>query len=173
MEIETPTAYRKRLELFLTQPDVLDEICAFISNGGTVVDLCELRELRFGDVMNWIHKDPVREERYRVAMNDRDEWYRDALMAELRRIATTDIRKAEGKAIGQIDSDTAKAISGITYGDDGNIKSIKFYDKLKAIEMAGRQIGMFRDKVDKLNDSLEALVAGSWDKAKPGEGTSV
>ncbi len=175
MELETPTAYRKRLELFLTQPDTLDVICSFVSNGGTVVELCEMRNFRMGDVMNWIHKDAVRDDRHRLALNDRDEWTRDALMTELKRIAFTDIRDAYDdngslKPIKELPTSIAKCISSIEVDElwegrgrdakqTGFTKKVRMYDKLKAIEMVGKQIGMFNDKQHIVVEKYEDLIA--------------
>lgn len=159
MELETPTAYKKRLALFLSQPDILDEICSFVANGGTLTTMAELRDIRYGDIMNWIHADDDRDKRHRQATMDREEWYRDALMTELRKIAFTDIRKTANKDLDQIDENTSKSIAGVTYADDGTtIKAVKFYDKLKAIEMIGKQVGMFTEKHHHVVETYEDLI---------------
>jgi hypothetical protein len=51
----------------------------------------------------------------------------------------------------------------------GYLKKMKMWDKLKAIDMLGKQHGMFKDKsgaADRIADSLEAMLARTWVKAK-------
>ena len=92
----------------------------------------------------------------------------EMIMAELAKIGFSDIRKLYNengglKNIHEIDDNTAAAISGIEtfqefegYGEDreyiGDTKKIKLYSKDKALELLGKQIGMFKDKVEINND---------------------
>lgn len=86
------------------------------------------------------------------------------VLEELAKIGFSDIRNLYNeygalKNIKDIDNDTAKAISGIeTFqefdgrGDDreyiGDTKKVKMLDKTKALELLGRHLGMFKDKVE-------------------------
>ncbi len=86
------------------------------------------------------------------------------IMQELMKIGFSDVRKlytenGSLKNIQDIDSNTAGAISSIESfeeyegrGNDreyiGDTKKIKLYSKEKALELLGKQIGMFKDKVD-------------------------
>ena len=94
----------------------------------------------------------------------RTEVTQDMVIQELAKIAFLDIRKlytenGQLKNIADIDSDTAGAISSLEtleeydgYGDNrekiGDTKKVKVLDKTKALELLGRHLGMFNDKLD-------------------------
>ena len=94
----------------------------------------------------------------------RTEVTQDMVIKELSKIAFLDIRKLyndEGglKNIQDIDDDTAGAIVSLEsveefdgYGDNreqiGYTKKVKLSDKTKALELLGRHLGIFNDKLD-------------------------
>ena len=94
----------------------------------------------------------------------RTEVTQDMVIQELAKIAFLDIRKlytenGQLKNIADIDSDVAGAISSLEtleeydgYGDNrekiGDTKKVKVLDKTKALELLGRHLGMFNDKLD-------------------------
>lgn len=94
----------------------------------------------------------------------RTEITQDMVIKELAKIAFLDIRKlytenGQLKNISDIDSDTAGAISSLEtleeyegYGDDrekiGDTQKVKLLDKTKALELLGRHLGIFNDKID-------------------------
>ncbi len=93
----------------------------------------------------------------------RTEVTQDMVIKELAKIAFLDIRKlytenGQLKNISDIDSNTAGAISSLEtleeyegYGDDrekiGDTQKVKLLDKTKALELLGRHLGMFKEKV--------------------------
>lgn len=94
----------------------------------------------------------------------RTEITQDMVIKELAKIAFLDIRKlytenGQLKNIADIDSDTVGAISQLEtleeyegYGDDrekiGDTQKVKLLDKTKALELLGRHLGIFNDKID-------------------------
>lgn len=88
----------------------------------------------------------------------------DMVIRELAKIAFLDIRKlytesGQLKNIADIDSDVAGAISSLEtleeydgYGDNrekvGDTRKVKLLDKTKALELLGKHLGMFRDKIE-------------------------
>lgn len=94
----------------------------------------------------------------------RTEVTQDMVIKELAKIAFLDIRKlytenGQLKNIADIDSNTAGAISSLEtleeydgYGDDrekiGDTKKVRLLDKTKALELLGRHLGIFNDKLD-------------------------
>lgn len=94
----------------------------------------------------------------------RTEVTQDMVIKELAKIAFLDIRKlytenGQLKNVADIDSDTAGAISSLEtleeyegYGDDrekiGDTQKVKLLDKTKALELLGRHLGIFNDKID-------------------------
>ena len=94
----------------------------------------------------------------------RTEVTQDMVFFVLAKIAFLDIRKlytenGQLKNIADIDSDTAGAILQLEtleeyegYGDDrekiGDTQKVKLLDKTKALELLGRHLGIFNDKID-------------------------
>ena len=86
----------------------------------------------------------------------RTEITQDMVIKELAKIAFLDIRKlytenGQLKNIADMDSETAGAISSLEtleeyegYGDE----KVKLLDKTKALELLGRHLGIFNDKID-------------------------
>lgn len=88
----------------------------------------------------------------------------DMVIKELAKIAFLDIRKlytenGQLKNVADIDSETAGAISSLEtleeyegYGDDrekiGDTQKVRLLDKTKALELLGKHLGMFKDKVE-------------------------
>ena len=93
----------------------------------------------------------------------RTEITQDMVINELAKIAFLDIRKlytenGQLKNIADMDSETAGAISSLEtleeyegYRDDrekiGDTQKVKLLDKTKALELLGRHLGMFKEKV--------------------------
>jgi phage terminase small subunit len=97
----------------------------------------------------------------------RNEVTADRVLQELARIAFFDVRKAlnpDGsmKPLDQLDDDTAAPIAGLDLAElrdeDGSpigvLKKIKIAEKLRALEMLGRHLGMFNDKL-KISGDVE------------------
>jgi phage terminase small subunit len=97
----------------------------------------------------------------------------DLVVAEYRKLATLDIRKAfdeEGrlKPIHEIDDDTAAALAAIEVedmwegrGEDrervGTLHKVKFVDKKGALDSIARHLGMFTEKVEVTGKNGERL----------------
>ncbi len=107
------------------------------------------------------------EEYIQERMKDREkrtEITQDMVLKELAKVGFFDIRRLfddSGKPldITGLDNETAACIVGLEVmdiyegtGEDkefvGYIKKYKLSDKLKALEMIGRHLGMFKDKID-------------------------
>ena len=109
------------------------------------------------NVQNYISKKMKEREK-------RTEVTQDMVIKELAKIAFLDIRKlytenGQLKNVADIDDDTAGAISSLEtleeydgYGDErekiGDTQKVKLLDKTKALELLGRHLGIFNDKLD-------------------------
>lgn len=106
-----------------------------------------------------------------VARNDRAEATKidaDRVLIELGRIAFFDTGKvfnADGslKSISEMDENTRRAIVDIseTSNERGSTRRLKFADKLRALELIGRHLAMFSEKVtlkSEPEDPLKALL---------------
>lgn len=93
----------------------------------------------------------------------------DMVLLELAAIAFSDIRKVfndknDMLKISKIDDKTAKAISSIEIEVDkagdkvfSTTKKIKFNDKIRALQLVGNHIGMFRESTSGVEDIANAL----------------
>lgn len=95
------------------------------------------------------------------------------IIEELAKIAFADIRKAYDKngnlrPIQDLDDDTAGAIIGVESfeeydgrGDDreyiGDTKKIKMADKIRAAELLGKHLGMFKEKIEISKSSEDTI----------------
>lgn len=167
-------------------PETMDKICDFVAGGDSLIPLCKLWGVPFSNMMRWIHADPTRESRYKAALIDRNEHTQESIINELKSIAHADIRKAfteSGalKPIHEIPDDIAKALNSVEidelfdgFGEArehvGQTKKIKFHDKIKALELVGKDLSMFvtNKHVHEGTVTFESLVASSMpDNLKP------
>lgn len=173
---KSPELSKRFLEIIST-PDILDTICSYVASGGTIVTLANCWDIRFGDLSNWLHKEPERSKRYRDALEDRTEWAMERLLRELRSIALSDIKQLFNEdgavlPVSEWPDSVSRAISSIEvdelWGKNaegkneqiGTTKKVKFWDKLRALELIGKNVGMFVDRhVHEGKLTLEHLVA--------------
>ena len=110
----------------------------------------------------------------------RTEITQDKVLKELAKLGFLDVRgfydeDGNPKPLTDLDADVAACIVGLDileeyegYGEDrelvGHVKKYKLADKLKALELIGRHLGMWKDKVDvnieassKLNDIFKQI----------------
>lgn len=155
----------------------IDCICAYVAEGKSLAVFARHLRMRFGTVLLWIEEQPDRKKKYDRAITERERWCIEQILAEVQQIALADIRtlyNEEGNLLSPHEwpDSTAKAVSGLDvtapkYDKDGNettpeIKKIKLYDKLRALEAAGRQYSLFREKIDiHAHLTLEELVLQS------------
>ena len=115
------------------------------------------RLLTIANIQNYINKKIEEREK-------RTEVTQDMVIQELAKIAFLDISKLYDKNgnlknIQDIDKDTVKAISSLEtleeyegYGENrekvGDTQKVKLLDKTKALELLGRHLGIFNDKIN-------------------------
>lgn len=162
-------------DLLNDEERTMDTICSHISSGGSLIDLCETWDVRFGDITTWIRKEKSRRTRYDGALNDRTEWVRESVLLELKRIGTSDIRKLydeDGniKPVHEWPSDVAHFVSSIEQVEEfegsgrdreqvGWVKKVKLWNKEKGLELLGKNLSMFVDRLDHSGTiTLEDLV---------------
>ena len=179
--IKYPADQRKRKDLILADPETIDIICSHVANGGTLITLCETWNLPFGWIANWIHADPDRDKRYRMALNDRAEWGKERVLLELRRMGLSDIRQVfneDGslKPVAEWSEDISKAIQSVKIEElfegtgagrtqIGHTKKVKLWDKLASIKLIGQAQSLFIEQ-HVVRHTLEDLVSGANDVPK-------
>lgn len=178
-------ALRERTILKLSEPDLLTDIAAHVANGGSLIGLCQVWDIRYSDVVVWIYKKdhPERQELYENAMKAGTEWAFNRVLDEVKALGFTDLADAYDesgnlKDVQQMPANLRAAIAGIDVTEEfsgrgesrekiGYTKKLKLFDKLKALELLGKQLGMFADRLNvKIGLSLEQLVDGSREKPK-------
>lgn len=169
----------ERYKKFAADPNSENLVFNHITNGGALTELAEMIDIPYWALMSWIDSDPARTEKYRLAQNRRDEWCKETILANLRWIATFDIgelynQDGSMKKLHEIPKRTRAAIASLDidelfegFGNQreqiGQTKKVRSFDKLKAIELAGKQLGIIRDRVDhKIEHTLEEIVAESF-----------
>jgi len=175
----------RALDLQSDEDQTLETICLHVASGGSLIDLCETWDVRYSDMVVWIQKEKPRNERYTDSLNARNEWAKESILLELRRIGLADIRKlyddkGELLPVAQWPVEVAKFVSSIEVNElfqgsgkekehVGFVKKIKLWNKEKALELLGKNISMFNEHhtiSGKL--SLEDIINESRDK-KPNE----
>jgi hypothetical protein len=168
----------RRLRLVLQAKRTLDVILSHVRNGGSLLELCDTWDVRYSDVIAWVREDKTkggRSELYDQAMSDRSEWTDEMILSEVRAACRFDIRrlyyrKGHEKAgrlipIEELDAETARMIRDID--EDGNVK---VYDKLKALELAGKNRKLYTDNVNhSVGGKLEDILAKSYEETAPAQ----
>lgn len=180
----------RRLRLILAARRTFDVILAHIRNGGTLIDLCDAWQVRYSDVIAWVRADKPRGELYNQAMADRSEWTDEMVLSEIRAICRFDIRKLYDengalKPVHELDAETARMVMTVEVDEikrgNGDVRvkvgettKVKVYDKLKALELAGKNRKLYTDKTEhEIGGRLEDILSKSYeDPAKPGQGAS-
>lgn len=173
------TKLEKDLKLY-QDPELLSKICKHVASGGTVITLADLYQVPYGELMGWIRLDQDRSKAYELALKDRQEWLFERTMQELMAIATHDIKDIfdeDGrlKPIEQWPDATRAAVAGFeveelyaSKGSDrvqsGWNKKVKLADKLRALELIGRNLGAWKDKVEHSGSlTLEDIISAAND----------
>jgi hypothetical protein len=163
----------KRLTELYERPDLLHSICRHVANGGALTELAVKWGVDYGDLAVWIHADPTRETVFRKAEKMRLEYVVERVLHVLRQISFADIKKLYDEN-GRLknpqdwDDDISSAVASIDSMEldgelDGEIKKVKLWDKLKAIELIGKNLSLFIEKKEithsmKLEDLVHASI---------------
>lgn len=153
--------YEKTKE-FLEHPETLQLITDTIKNGGSLTSLCQLESVMYSRVHDWLMIDPDRKNAYESALDARAEWFVQRIIDELTSLSFIDLRQAYDEngrlkapsewpkqlsaAINSVESEELYEGQGKEREQVGWTKKIKLTDKLKAIELLGKQYKMFIDR---------------------------
>ena len=167
--------YLERWRSLMGDPEFIGTVCDHVASGGSVIALCRTLDLKYANLLAWIHNSPERDKKYKEALLARGEWAMERVLHEIQMIGTVDIRRAyddDGALlpVNRMPDDVAAAVSSIEVDENvigelkiGETKKLKLIDKLKALELMGKNFGMFIDRheIDLGKQTLEALVSGS------------
>jgi hypothetical protein len=167
-----------RIARLFARPALVDEICAYVANGGSPIHLCEIWDVPYGRVSGWLAMEPERWKRYQAALTEHDTWQMHRMLLETYKIATADVRdlfddRHALKPTSEWPDHVAKAVAAIEVaeiwegtGKDrirvGELKKVKLYDKTKGIEMMLKKLGAFIDRKEIIGTmTLADLVTAS------------
>ena len=142
----------------------MDALSACLANGGSPIDFCIENKLRFDDLINWLNEDNERCKRYTMALRARDEYVVQNVLRELKRIFSIDIREAYDDNgclcdIKKLSPELASVVASIETFEEfqgagkarefiGYTRKIKFWDKLKALELQMKNLAMLIERHD-------------------------
>lgn len=101
----------------------------------------------------------------------------DDVLRELLRLATVDIGQAfdaEGKLkpLHEMPADVRRALAGVevtSHADVGTLTKVKFWDKTRALELLGKHLKLFTEKVEHdVTDSFAALLLEAQKRERGG-----
>jgi hypothetical protein len=156
---------------FLNDPETFETILDTVSNGGSLLSLCDAEGIRYSDVFLWIQANPDRLKAFKDCQISKIEFMTDKILREVARIAFLDIRNAfddQGnlKPIKELPDDVAAAIEAfeeVVHKDGRKGKRVKFASKTKMLELLGKQFQMFKESVEVHgNVTIEDLINESF-----------
>lgn len=153
----------------LNDENFLELLCAHIAMGGSPIDFCSTHTIPYNKLITWLNADApsgARMKQYAAALDARNEWFIQRVMLEIGRISTIDIRKAFDDSgnllnVKELPPELAAVVSNVEIletfeglGENrvwiGYTKKIKFWDKMKALELLGKNLMMFIERHDHL-----------------------
>jgi len=146
--------------------EFMEQVCMSISHGGSLIELCKAWRVKFGRMLNWIRLDDDRSIRYNDALNSRNDWAKERILIELKRIGTSQINSiydddGEILPIKEWPDEVSSIVKSVEF-DEGEIKKIAFWNKEKCLELLGKTIQMFIDRVEHTGKvTLEDVIADS------------
>lgn len=164
-------------------PKTMETIFNHIASGGTLAGLCEVWGVNYGIVRGWINSSEDRAKVYIEACAARDDLTKDIIFQQLMSVAKSKLRtlfNEDGSLKSPHDwpEDADAFVASIETeelfdgaGDErqhiGYTKKIKLWDKLKSIEMLGKKLGLFAEKVEHSGKiTLEDIIARSHEAPK-------
>ena len=138
-------------------PESMNDLCDFISDGGTLSEYCETNDLRYRLVMDWLDSNPDNGTRYDKAIKNREKMLQDRVLSTLRNAAEVDPRNlygAGGALLHPHEMPDGMAHSLTEVVETENVRSgevtrkIKFTPRHSASMDLGKHLGMFREKVE-------------------------
>lgn len=145
-------------------PTTITVICANIASGGSVLNLAKAWKVAVGVVMAWINTDEDRFKQYRMALDSRNEIAKEMVFEELQNIAhskLSQVFKEDGtlksphewpdevdRFISSVEVDELFEGTGRERTQIGFTKKIKLWDKMKALEMICKKLGLFTEKIE-------------------------
>lgn len=157
-------------------PATFETCIDHILNGGCLSTLASLWDVHYADIVVFVQDTDDKKKRYVDALQARNQLTLAKLLHEINKISFIDSRKLYNddgsiKKPSEWPDELAAAVAGVEVveiaGGVGCLKKVKLYDKLKALEMLGRDLGRFVQKHELSGKvTLEDLVTASQQEDK-------
>lgn len=134
-------------------PKTILDIAAHVSAGGLLIECAETLGLEQHDLSRWIMSDPDRRALYDAACLDQAELWRADVRERVRAMGRTDIRQVLDPETGRVlppeewPAAAAVAVREVKQSRLGDL-TVKLVDPLRALELLGRDLGLFKQRVD-------------------------
>lgn len=166
----------ERVADLLASPNLAEIICEHVANGGSLIPLCKIWDVRYSQVVKWIRMKPENSKAYDQAIMDRAEWTKEQILNGIKELTEYDVRelyREDGsmKPVHEWPDVVAKAVTQIESFEmvgkrSGEIKKVKTESRKAALELFGRTQAMFSDKVEhSASDSLAAVIAQTFNRS--------
>ncbi len=132
----------------------IDDICDNVSNGSTLAQYCRDRGLNFGDVRHWIEASNLRKRQYNDSLAARRDWAAQTLchmVLEMVKFDPKSVFFPDGtiKPLAEWPAEARAALDSFESDKTtGQLTKVRFNSRLKAIELMGKTVGMFADKLE-------------------------
>lgn len=135
------------IEILKNDHQSMEVLFDHVANGGSLIALSKMWGMSYSKLMRHIRSKEDLKAKLAQAMSDREEWAREAVIEEVKKLSLYNVKDAVNpdgtiKQLQQLPENLTAAIKEIN-ADGG----LKFQDKLKAIDLFGKQMGLFVDKV--------------------------
>ena len=152
-----------KYDLTLMDQASFPDLIGYVANGGSLIDFVKEKNMEYNKVAMWIYdiNFPDRQRAYEGSLMARSEYVVQAILKELHGIAMIDMRDAfekDGtlKPLEDMPENLTRVIASIEVhelyekeGDDkvlkGYVKKIKMNDKIRSIELLGKNLKLFID----------------------------
>lgn len=164
----------ERERLLLLEPSTLDSICESVANRGSLGTWCAQKDVRFSSVHGWLHADRERLAQYARALEAAKARMEAKVTDRIEALLDADPRKAAGRggkilALNKLPDSVAAAMTEVSQSPRGEVK-LKMVPPDRAVELAGRSLGMFRDKVEVSGDiGISTRLAAARKRASAGK----
>ena len=189
MDGDTRASLIERTLAKLADPNMPEDVLAHVASGGSLIELCKMWNVIYHRISRFMYEDAGRRKAYEEALAARDEFFIERIRLELRNLCAVDIRKAydkDGKLLPPSDwpDELAAAIASVETFEEydgsgkdreyiGDTQKLKLWDKLKSLELLGKNLKMFIDRHEVTGKvTLEDLVNGSMQPQAPASGTA-
>lgn len=156
---------KKRTDEKLKDPALVSDVCAYVSVGNSLIDLCNIWQVTYWVVSNYLYKH--HKDEYEAALCTRGEWIDMRILDEIKSIGLFDIRKLYDENSNLLESDKwpdeiSRAVANIEVNEEydkdgvyiGRTKKIKMWDKLKALELLGKNRKLFVEEPRQASNNI-------------------